>query len=269
MRRYVPGLLGFVLLAVAALAWQGDPDAIDLTARLAGPSVRHPLGTDHLGRDVAARILSGAGPALVVMTMTIAIGLTLGAAIGVARVLAPTPLGYLIGRLADFALAVPPLVLALVIAATVGLTPAAAGAVLSIATVAGTAQVAEGLIRASAAAQHVLAARALGATPLGIVRRHILPEVLPALLLLQGYHAAHALIAWSGLTFLGLGGDPSRAEWGAMVWEYRLHLFEHPHLPLLPAAAIGATAWIFGRLGDPVRRAVRPDPDILPSGAPT
>ena len=78
---------------------------------------------------------------------------------------------------------------------------------------------------------------------------------MPALVLIQGYHAARGLLSWAALTFLGFGGDTSRTDWGGMVWEYRLFHFDHPLLPLVPAFAIGILAWSLARIGDPVQRA--------------
>jgi ABC-type dipeptide/oligopeptide/nickel transport system permease subunit len=251
--RAAPLVLLAALILVAALT-AGDADAVDLAVRLAGPSLAHPFGTDHLGRDLAARLASGAFAALAVVALTTTIGLVAGAALGAAMALAPQPLDLALRRLADLMLVVPALIAALAAAAILGATPATIALALSLAGIAATAHLADGLAAAARAAPHVRAARALGGTPFHILSRHILPDVLPALVLVQGYHAARVLLAWSALTFLGLGGDTSRPDWGAMVWEYRLFLFDHPRLPLLPAAAIGVLAYAFARIGDPAAK---------------
>jgi len=111
------------------------------------------------------------------------------------------------------------------------------------------------LLRGARAASHVRAAHALGGSALWVLRRHVLPQAAPALLVWQTYHAARLLLAWSALTFLGLGADTSRSDWGAMVWEYRLFLFDHPRLVLAPMAAIFVLAWALARIGDPARQA--------------
>jgi peptide/nickel transport system permease protein len=171
--------------------------------------------------------------------------------------LAPRPAATIVRRACDLILAVPTLIAALALSALLGATPTVIALALSLGGIAATAHVADTLFAAAAAQPHVRAAQALGASPCHVLRRHVLPEVAPALILLQGYHAARVLLSWSALTFLGLGGDTSRPDWGGMVWEYRLFLFDHPHLPLLPAAAIGVLAWTLARIGDPARRAIQ------------
>lgn len=253
--RTLPFLV-FVAAVLLAGHVTGDPDAIDLVTRFAPLSPSHPLGTDHLGRDLAARLVAGAGTGLAVVALTTAFGLVAGVVLGTAMRLVPSRLGAALRRLCDLALAVPTLVAALALSALFGATPTVIALALALTGAAATAHVADTLIAAATVQPHVRAARALGATPAHILRRHLLPEVAPALLLLQGYHAARVLLSWSALTFLGLGGDTSRPDWGAMVWEYRLFLFDHPHLPLVPAAAIGVLAWTLARIGDPARRAL-------------
>lgn len=253
--RAAPFLLFVGLILVAGLL-AGDPDGIDIAARFAAPSLLHPLGTDQLGRDLGARLIAGARSGLAIVALTAALGLFVGVAIGVAMRLAPTPVAAILRRASDLALAVPTLVTALACSAALGTTPMVVGIALSLGGIAATAHITETLTVAAGAQPHIRAAVALGGSPGHILRRHMLPEIVPALLLLQGYHAARALLSWSALTFLGFGGDTSRPDWGGMVWEYRLFLFDHPALPLVPALAIGVLAWTLARMGDPTGRTV-------------
>lgn len=256
MRRVLPFVV-FAGLVLALMPGAADPDAIDLAARFAPVSATHPLGTDQLGRDLAARLVAGAGTGLAVVALTTVLGLVAGGTLGAAMRLVPRPAATTLRRACDLILAVPTLIAALALSALLGATPTVIALALSLGGLAATAHVADTLFAAAASQPHVRAAQALGAAPGHVLRRHILPEVAPALILLQGYHAARVLLSWSALTFLGLGGDTSRPDWGGMVWEYRLFLFDHPHLPLLPAAAIGVLAWTLARIGDPARRTIQ------------
>ncbi len=249
--------LGVVVLLLALLLLIGaggrDPDSVDMAHRFAAVSLAHPFGTDHLGRDMLARLLAGGRNAVLVVTLTATLGLTAGVGLGAAMSLTPPWLSGLLHRLTDLVLTVPSLVTALVATALFGLSPLSTGLALALTAIAATAQVSFSLISALHAAPHVRAAEALGGTGWHITARHILPDIAPSLLVLQCYHAARTLLAWSGLTFLGLGGDTSRPDWGSMVWDYRLFLFDHASLPLMPAAAIGLLAFALSRLGDPDR----------------
>lgn len=245
-------LLVGLLLAVGPFA--GDPDAVDIASRFAAPCALHPLGTDQLGRDLAARLITGAYSGLAIVALTGALSLLVGIGLGTTMRLAPIPLAAILRRAADLILAVPTLVVALAFSAILGATPVVIGIALSLGGIAATAHVTETLLVAASMQSHVMAAEALGGTPWHILRRHLLPEVAPALLLLQSYHAARALLSWSALTFLGFGGDTSRPDWGGMVWEYRLFLFDHPSLPLIPAFTIGILAWAAACIGEPARQ---------------
>lgn len=248
--RAVP-LLSLCALIFVASGFAGDPDGIDLAQRLAGPAFDHPLGTDHLGRDVAARLLAGGRDGLAMVLASTALALVGGCALGGAMLLAPRFLATNLQALANLALAVPTLVAALVLSAALGTQPWVLCFALALNGAAGTAHVMRTLVMAHWGTPHVRAAYALGGSDWHILRRHVWPAVAPSLVLLQGYHAGRILLSWSALTFLGLGGDTSKPNWGGMIWEYRMSLFEHPALPLLPAGAIGLLALALAISADP------------------
>jgi len=251
MGRLAPiGALALGLLAFGHFA-AGDIDAVDLTHRLAAPSADHPLGTDHLGRDLLARLAAGGSSAFLVVLTTLSVSLVGGIALAFLAATGPRPVGAAVRRACDLALAVPGLVVALIVTAAFGLTPLSAALALALGATAGVAHLALGLFAMAAASGPVAAAVALGGSPLHVWRRHVLPAAWPGLALAHSYEAARILLSWSALTFLGLGADSSRPDWGAMVFEYRLFLFDAPHLVLLPVAAIGVVALAFAFAGDP------------------
>lgn len=230
--------LGFGALASLGVAGSlGDPHAIDLSDRLAAPSVTHMFGTDHLGRDLATRLVWGAVPSLFAVAIVLTGGLGLGVIAGGVIAFAPMPVRASVQWLAETALAVPTLVTALVLSALLGagvLTVAAALLVTSWAPYALTIAALFDRIRGET---YWDASQVLGATLTSSVRRHILPNVWPALGALAGADAGRAVILVSSLGFIGLSADTGRPEWGAMIHEYRMFLFTEPRLVLAPVLA--------------------------------
>ena len=233
MRRGILLFSGLALLAGFAFwAFGGprDPHAIDLSNRLAAPSAAHPLGTDHLGRDLASRLVWGALPSL--------------------SAVAPWPgLGRVRGRdhgagaggprsgarwLAKTALAVPTLVTALVLSTVFGAGIPTVAAALLATSWAPYALTIAALFDRVRGEPYWLASRALGTTLPGAVYRHMLPNVWPALGALAGADAGRAVILVASLGFIGLSTDTGRPEWGAMIHEYRMFLFTEPRLVLAP-----------------------------------
>lgn len=228
-----------------------DPVGVDMARRFAPPASDLPFGSDHLGRDLFARVVHGGLQALLVATAASALALVLGILIATLILASPGPVGRVLERVMDLALALPSLLLAVVFAAIVGLSGPAAALALGLGATAGTALYARGLIADAASAPHVLAADAIGATRRRTLMVHVVPHVAPTLLLAQSQDTARLIVAYAVLTFLGLGADTSRPDWGAMIWEYRLFVFDHPRLVVVPCMAIALAAWCFARIGDP------------------
>ncbi len=235
---------GLVLAAAAAGAlWQpADPHAIDLDRVLAPPDGRHLLGTDHLGRDVASRLLAGAGPSLLAIAVALAATLGLGTAAGAAIALGPPVTRVVVRRLAETALALPTLVVALVAAAGVGAGPATAGFALAASAWAPYALVTAALVERIAAEPYFRATEAMGVPRPSAILRHVAPAIARPMGALAGADAARAVVLVSSLGFLGIAADTGRPEWGAMIHEYRPFLFEAPRLLLAPIAAIATLA---------------------------
>lgn len=226
--------------------------------RSAGPSGDHPLGTDRLGRDLLSRIVFGArisvGTALAATTLITLLGVLFGSVAGYFG-------GWLdavLMRAADIILAFPTLILALVVA---GLFETALLTVLLI--LAGVwwvpyARIVRGLVLSVREWQFVEAARALGAGHSRIVARHILPQIVPSVIVLATLEMGTLILALAGLNFLGLGVQPPTPEWGAMINDGRDHFFSAPHLILVPGVMIGITVLGSNLVGDGLRDVLDP-----------
>ncbi len=238
MRRALPLFLVWLAM-LAAGHWQPlSPDAVDMAARFATPSARHWLGTDNLGRDLASRLMAGAGRTAWVVVWVTGIAFAGGALIGTLAAMAGGWREALLLRLAEMGIVVPTLIMALVAGAVLGLRPATAGIALGLAGIGPFALSAHSLTRRALGLDFVRAARALGVGRAGLMLRHILPETLPVLFAQVSAQAGAAVVAFAALSFIGLGADPTAPDWGGMLFEYRMFIFDHPRLAFAPGVAI-------------------------------
>ena len=244
--------IGFCAVLALVGAWQPhDPHAIDLAAAHGGVSWAHPLGTDHLGRDMLARLMVGAGNTLVVLLTIGIISFALGTGLGVAAAVIGGVTEIAVLGIVEFTVIMPALVLALTVTTLVGLNPLSAGVALGLAGAGPYALVAHGLARRQLAMPFVLAAHALGVAPLRIALVHVLPGCGATLRTYLASDAGRNVVHYAALAFLGLGADPTSADWGAMLFEYRMFIFDRPELMLLPGAAITLTSFMLMLLIEP------------------
>lgn len=229
-----------------------------VTDRLAPPSWDHPFGADRLGRDVLSRTIHGArvslGTALIAATTITLLGIFFGAVAGYFGGL----IDSVIMRVVDVILAFPNLILALVIAGL--FEPGITTLLFALASVwwVSYARIIRGLVLSVREWPFVEAAQALGASEPRIIVRHILPNILPPVIVLATLEMGMLILALAGLNFLGLGVQPPTAEWGAMVNEGRAHFFSAPHLILVPGFTIGLAVLGFNLLGDGLRDVLDP-----------
>lgn len=244
----------FVLL-VALIAigffWQPhDPHAVDLSQSLQAPSLTHWLGTDHLGRDLASRVIVGAQTSVfaiaLVLLSSVGIGLLAGAVIAVG----PGSLSSVFRWLAETVLTIPTFVLALVLAALLGAGLMAIATALIVVSWAPYAISLAALFDRLRGEQYWQASLAMGSGLPGALRRHMLPNTLPVLGALAGADAGRAVILVASLGFLGLSTDTGHPEWGAMIHEYRMFLFSEPRLILAPVFATTVLAFVLNRVLD-------------------
>ncbi len=248
-------ILVFVACALFA-PWLApyDPAYIDLPSRLMAPSAAHWFGTDELGRDILSRVIYGARISMLVGSSVVAASLTLGLIFG-------SIAGYY-GGLTDRLLNVvvmnafmsfPGILLAIAFVAFLG--PGIFNLIfaLSIGGWVGYARLVRAQVLSVREREFVEAARALGASDLRIVVRHILPNIIQPVLVQAAIGMAGAILAEATMSFLGLGVPPPTASWGAMLNDARSHLFDSPHLVLFPAAAVMLAVLSFNFVGDGLR----------------
>jgi ABC-type dipeptide/oligopeptide/nickel transport system permease subunit len=243
---------GGVLFLILAGPWLAphDPHQADILNRLAGPSLTHPLGTDAMGRCLLSRLLHGArlttGAALVVVIAAAGLGTLIGALSGYFGGVSDRVLM----RLTEGVSVIPALALAMVIAGVLGLGLKAV--VLALACVHWTdyARLVRNVIMVERSKAYVMAAEALGVPRPTVIRRHLLPNIVAPLLAMGSYSLSWVILAFAGLSFLGLGVEPGAAEWGRMVAEARNHLREYPRLVLVPGLTIMAFVILINLLGD-------------------
>jgi peptide/nickel transport system permease protein len=249
------GLLAATLLLLAALlaplVAPADPAAQNLPGRLESPSRSHWMGTDELGRDILSRTVYGARISLLVAVCVVCgCGLT-GLALGMLAGYAGGWLDNIVNLLLINAfLSFPGILLAIAFAAFLG--PGVGKVILALIITgwAGYARLARAQVLKAKELEFVLAARSLGASPLRIMLRHLLPNILQPILIQATIGMAGAILAESTLSFLGLGVLAPIPSWGAMLNDARGHLFDAPHMVIFPALAVMTAVLSFNLLGD-------------------
>jgi peptide/nickel transport system permease protein len=231
-----------------------DPSALDLPSRLAAPSAGHWLGSDELGRDVFSRLIYGARVSLLVGAGVVVLSLSVGLGIGALS-------GYYGGWLDRFFNAIvintlqvfPGVLLAIAVVAFAGQGLGKLIVALSLGAWIGYARLVRGQVMTAKERDFVQAARALGASDLRVIARHILPNIARPIVVQAAIGMATAVLSEATLSFLGLGIPPPAPSWGSMLNDGRSHLFDAPHLVLFPALAVMAAVLLFNFLGDELR----------------
>lgn len=249
--------IGFciLLLLVTAAAFApflapADPVRHDLEQDLIPYSREHPLGTDKLGRDILSRIIYGARISLLVGLTTVALSLFFGLMIGSMAGYLGGWIDQLIMRVVDILLAFPGILLAIAFTAVLG--PGLDHVILALSLIGwtGYARLVRGEILALREREFIQAARAMGCKPARVIVFHLLPNLLPPLLVQATFGLAGAIIAEGSLSFLGLGVEPPTPSWGSMLNEGRQFLLVAPHLTTYPGLAIMLTVLALNLVGD-------------------
>lgn len=246
----------FLVALLAPIIAPFDPTLVDAARSFASPGSQHWLGTDNLGRDMFSRLLYGARWSLGIVLVATVMIMSAGVIIGVVAGYAGGLVDDVLMRLADTVLSVPSLLLGLAIVGTLG--PGVRSLMIGVASIwwVGHARIIRGLVLAHRERGFVEAARALGARDSRIVARHILPGILPAVIVLATLEMGELVLAISGFSFLGLGAQPPTPEWGTMLNDARNFFFTAPQLMLYPGAAITITVLGFNLVGDGLRDAL-------------
>lgn len=258
-------VIGFVCLTLITLAAvfapfisPHDPEQQNVRNRLQGSSAEHWLGTDYLGRDMFSRILYGGRVSLKVGFVSVGIALLVGGTLGVVAGYYGGWLDSLIMRVVDILLALPGFLLALAIVATIGSSIENVMLAVGIAYTPGLARVTRSAVITAREYEYVTAARAAGAGDLRIVGRHILPNSLGPVIVQSTLSMAGAILTAAGLSFLGLGVEPSTPEWGNMLSNARQFYRVAPHAVTYPGLAIMLTVLSLNLVGDGLRDAFDP-----------
>ena len=229
-----------------------------LELRLQPPGAGHPLGLDELGRDVLSRLVQGARVSVAVGFAVVILAGAVGTLVGAVAGYAGGAVDATLSRATDVVLAFPGILLAIALVALLG--PALSHVVFALAAIGwvGYARLVRGQVLKLREEEFVLAARAAGIPARRVVFRHVLPNVLPLLVVQATLGMAGAVLAEAGLSFLGLGQPPPGSSWGAMINAGRAHLLDAPHVALFPGLAIVWTVLGLNCLGDGLVDALDP-----------
>lgn len=254
-------LIVAVILLIAALAPRIAPydmAAMSMQERLQPPSLAHPFGTDLYGRDLFSRVLYGARLSVAVALLAVLISALPGIAAGIIAGMYPGLAESAVSRLVDAWIAVPGLLLAIVMVASLGRSALVIALALGLAGIPTYYRQARAETLRVRDAQYIEAVRAAGASERYLLRHHVLPNVLPLLLVLMSLRAGGMLLAVSALSFIGLGAQPPQPEWGALLAEGRDYLEPAWWLTFFPGCAIALTVFGLNLIGDSLRDVLDP-----------
>jgi peptide/nickel transport system permease protein len=256
------GLVGiFLLLLVSLMApWLAPHDPIRLSYDhpLEPPNKLHPFGTDDLGRDVFSRVLWGGRESLRVGFMGLAIGMVGGLVIGMIGGYAGGWADLAIMRIMDVMLAFPAVLLMLSIVAALGPNLGTVLIALGISSIPTYSRLIRGSVIAAKSVEYVIAAQVIGATHLRIMLRHILPNIIPTIIVFSSLGLGGAIMITAGLSYIGLGAQPPSPEWGAMLNYGRRYMHSAWWMSVFPGLAIFVAVLCVNLLGDGLRDALDP-----------
>lgn len=272
-RHHPPALVGlaiiltFVLLAVfAPLISPYDPVAQNLSSAVQSPSAEHWFGTDQLGRDIATRLMYGTRISLLIGVLAVAIGLVIGVPLGMIAGYYGGWADLAISRAADMMFAFTSILLALTLVAVLGVSLQNVIIAVGISVVPVIIRLVRSSVLSLREEPYVEAARALGASDLRIITRHVFRNALTPVLVHGTLSIGVSILLAAGLGFLGLGVQSPTPEWGTMLGEGRQFIFNAPHMTTFPGLTIFLAILAFNLLGDGLRDAL--DPRMRTTGGP-
>jgi peptide/nickel transport system permease protein len=261
-RTAVFGLVVVVLMVLLAVLapWIApfDPLATSFATVRRAPDGAHWFGTDEVGRDLLSRVIWGGRASLAAGVISVTIAVGVGVPLGMLAGYVGGAVDAVVSRVTDAMLAIPFLILAIALAAFLG--PSLGNAMIAIGITATPifVRLARGQVLAVRAEDYVEAARAVGNPPARILLRHILPNILPPVIVQATLAIAAAIIAEASLSFLGLGQQPPAPSWGSMLNTAQRFLTQAPWMAIFPGLAIFVTVLAFNLLGDGLRDALDP-----------
>ena len=246
------GLVILVALAAvfAPLIWGPQAEQVDPTAITQGPSAAHLLGTDSLGRDVLARVMVATQLSIVLAVLAVLIGVVAGTLLGTAPSVLPRWAGRFIAGVVNIAVAFPGLLLALFFAVIFGVGTTGAVLAIGFAMAPGFARLTQTLSAGIAGRDFIAAARVAGVSRIRILIRHVLPNIGEPLVVNATVGAGSALLAFAGLSFLGLGVQVPAYDWGRLLGEGLNRIYLNPAAAIGPAVAVVVAGLAFNLLGE-------------------
>lgn len=260
------GLIGaflvLIVFFVAVLAPVFIPEdwatRMDMRARLSPPTWAHPMGTDQLGRDLMFRVLLGAQTSIFIASAAVLMSIVIGLPLGLISGYVGKTTDNVLMRLVDTLLSFPALLLALTISAVLGPNLQNTIIAIGIAFTPFLARIIRGETLRVAQMPYVEAARTAGNSDFRLIVHHILPNIMPAVIVQSTISLAFAILAEAGLSFLGLGSQPPDASWGLMIQASRDYLDRAPWTALVPGIAVAVTVLGLNMFGDALRDALDP-----------
>ncbi len=253
-------ILTFLLIVAvsAPIIAPYNPYETDYASVKKPPSVEHPLGVDELGRDVFSRLIYGSQTSLLIGLGVVAIAMSIGVPLGAIAGFYGGLSDMIIMRIVDILMAFPFIVLAIAMVAVIGPGLLNMMLVLGCVTWIWYTRLVRGMVLSLRESDFIVAARALGASGVSIIFRHLLPNVLGVVVVQASFSVAEAILASAALSYLGLGTQPPTAEWGAMLSNAKEFMRILPVMSIAPGVAIMITVLAINFIGDALRDALDP-----------
>ena len=267
LRKNKMAILGLIILSIIILAaifanflFDYETMVIQQNAslKLKPPSAEHWLGTDEVGRDILARIVFGARVSLPVAFATIAIAAVVGGLLGAIAGYGNKYVDNVIMRVMDVFLAIPSILLSMALVSALGTSMFNLMLAISISNIAPFARIVRSSVLTIRNEEYIEAARAIGASDVRIILRHIIPNCMAPIIVQATLSVAGSILAIASLSFIGLGIAPPTPEWGSMLSEAREFMRQCPYLVIFPGLVIIITALSFNLFGDGLRDALDP-----------
>ncbi|HLQ95776.1 MAG TPA: ABC transporter permease [Pseudogracilibacillus sp.] len=242
-----------IMMIVSFFYTPYDPNGMDVANKLQSPNKGNWLGTDDFGRDIFSRVMSGTKTAFLVGIIAVSIGMVFGTIIGGIAGYSGGWADEILMRIMDSLMAFPGIILALMLVAVFGPGLVNTSIAIGLMTIPGIARIARSGFIQNKEFEYVLSAKLIGAKPLKIMFRHILPNVSSPLIVAASIGFATAMLAESGLSYLGLGVQPPDPSWGRMLKNSQTYMASAPWFTYAPGIAITLMILGFYMLGNAIR----------------
>lgn len=247
-------ILAFSLIALIAPLLPMDPNRLSVSERLVPPCLAHPLGTDEMGRDYLARCIYGGRTSLLVGFMAMVVSTLTGVAIGTVSGFLGGRIDVVMMRLVDALMSLPTFLLMVVMNAYLDAGVRNVILVIGLLTWMGIARIVRGETMALKAREYVIYSRVSGQSRVRTILRHILPNIMPMVIVSATINIAQAILMESALSFFGLGIIPPTASWGSMLNSAQNKLITAPYLAVFPGLLILLTVISFNYVGEVLRK---------------